>query len=72
MTENKSSNEFQGNLRYINWWSGPQYPKVWGTEDYNELAQAKEKGYIFARKFDSSFVRLTAALFYYLFFLVLL
>ncbi|POH17176.1 beta-1,6-N-acetylglucosaminyltransferase [Fructilactobacillus sanfranciscensis] len=55
MTENKSSNEFQGNLRYINWWSGPQYPKVWGTEDYNELAQAKEKGYIFARKFDSSF-----------------
>ncbi|WP_346001792.1 beta-1,6-N-acetylglucosaminyltransferase [Fructilactobacillus sanfranciscensis] len=55
MTENKSSDEFQGNLRYINWWSGPQYPKVWGTEDYNELAQAKEKGYIFARKFDSSF-----------------
>lgn len=42
--------ELQGNLRYINWWDGSPY--VWRLKDYKILMAAKEKGYLFARKFD--------------------
>lgn len=42
--------DFQGNLRYINWWAGN--PKTWLSEDLAELTQAKERGFLFSRKFD--------------------
>lgn len=45
-------NDFQGNLRYINWWDGS--PKVWKIDDYEELEKAKEQGYLFSRKFDDT------------------
>jgi hypothetical protein len=37
-------------LRYVNWSTGPEYPKILRAEDYAILAQAKNK--FFARKFD--------------------
>ncbi|WP_225351267.1 beta-1,6-N-acetylglucosaminyltransferase [Levilactobacillus spicheri] len=45
-------NEFQGNLRYINWWDGNPY--VWRQKDFSKLRMAKKKGYMFARKFDKT------------------
>lgn len=44
--------EFQGNLRYINWWDGSPY--TWRLKDYDMLQQAKKKGHLFSRKFDES------------------
>lgn len=46
-------NEFQGNMRYINWWSGT--PHTWdinSSEDIKELNLGKNLGHLFARKFD--------------------
>ena len=40
----------QGSLRYINWWDGN--PKVWTMEDKDELLEARDRGYLFSRKFD--------------------
>ena len=40
----------QGNLRYINWWTGS--PRTWRIEDQEELIEAAERGYLFSRKFD--------------------
>ena len=40
----------QGNLRYINWWTGS--PRTWTSEDRAELREASERGYLFSRKFD--------------------
>lgn len=40
----------QGNLRYINWWTGS--PRTWQMEDQKELQAAVERGYLFSRKFD--------------------
>lgn len=40
----------QGNLRYINWWDGN--PKTWTIEDKKELENARDRGYLFSRKFD--------------------
>ena len=45
-------NEFQGNLRYINWWDGSPY--TWKLKDYSKLEDALEKGHLFARKFDEN------------------
>ena len=42
----------QGNLRYINWWTGNPY--VWRIDDRDELIEAKNRGYLFARKFDEN------------------
>lgn len=42
--------EFQGNLRYINWWDGT--PKIWKLEDYGEIKKARSMGHLFSRKFD--------------------
>lgn len=42
--------EFQGNLRYINWWDGAPY--VWREKDYETLLAAKKRGHLFSRKFD--------------------
>lgn len=44
--------EFQGNLRYINWWDGNPY--VWKMEDYSKLKQARKMGHLFSRKFDEN------------------
>lgn len=44
--------EFQGNLRYINWWDGSPY--TWRLKDYGILQQAKKKGHLFSRKFDEN------------------
>ena len=43
-------NEFQGNLRYINWWDGSPY--IWKLQDYNKLIKARKMGHLFSRKFD--------------------
>lgn len=40
------------NLRYIDFVSGPEYPKILRLEDYNKLTS--DNKYIFARKFDDS------------------
>ena len=40
----------QGNLRYINWWTGR--PRLWTIEDKEELLRARDRGYLFSRKFD--------------------
>lgn len=45
-----SPNEFQGNLRYINWWDGSPY--TWRYKDYYQLDQARKMGHLFSRKFD--------------------
>lgn len=42
--------DFQGNLRYINWWDGN--PKTWTINDYSELKDAQNRGFLFSRKFD--------------------
>ncbi|AQP53091.1 beta-1,6-N-acetylglucosaminyltransferase [Vagococcus penaei] len=43
--------EFQGNLRYINWWDGTPY--VWKLKDYETLKKARLHGHLFSRKFDN-------------------
>lgn len=40
----------QGSLRYINWWDGS--PKIWTLADTKELMDARDRGYLFSRKFD--------------------
>ncbi|VEG71530.1 Core-2/I-Branching enzyme [[Pasteurella] aerogenes] len=44
--------DFQGNLRYINWWDGS--PHTWTSSkwDLDQLLNAKSKGHLFSRKFD--------------------
>lgn len=44
--------DFQGNLRYINWWDGTPY--VWNIKDLNQLYIGKNLGHFFSRKFDIS------------------
>jgi hypothetical protein len=39
------------NLRCINWESGPEYPKIWRSEDFEYL---RSSGKLFARKFDET------------------
>lgn len=45
-------NEFQGNLRFINWWDG--YPYEWtdSEKDLEQITMAAKQGYFFSRKFD--------------------
>lgn len=43
-------NEFQGNLRYINWWDGSPY--TWTDNDLDAIQKARELGHLFSRKFD--------------------
>lgn len=47
---NDMPNDFQGNLRYINWWDGSPY--VWKEKDFDILVDARNKGHLFSRKFD--------------------
>ncbi|MDW0616102.1 beta-1,6-N-acetylglucosaminyltransferase [Mannheimia haemolytica] len=44
--------EFQGNLRYINWWDGSPYTWTDSSEDFSYLEKAINRGHFFARKFD--------------------
>jgi hypothetical protein len=39
------------NLRAINWDEGPEYPKIWRSNDFERLT---ESGKLFARKFDEN------------------
>lgn len=43
--------EFQGNLRYINWWDGSPY--TWTKNDIYTLIKARKQGHLFSRKFDN-------------------
>lgn len=47
---NDKISDRQGNLRYINWWNGN--PHIWTSNDKDELLQARDRGYLFSRKFD--------------------
>lgn len=49
---NDQPTDFQGNLRYINWWDGE--PHTWTTseKDIEQLKYAKREGHLFSRKFD--------------------
>lgn len=42
--------EFQGNLRYINWWDGSPY--TWRDGDESKIDQGINLGHLFSRKFD--------------------
>ncbi|MGT2742943.1 beta-1,6-N-acetylglucosaminyltransferase [Streptococcus plurextorum] len=44
--------EFQGNLRYINWWKGSPYTWTDSAEDLAQLDQGIALGHLFSRKFD--------------------
>lgn len=44
--------DFQGNLRYINWWDGNPYTWTDKVEDSNTLDEARMLGYLFSRKFN--------------------
>ncbi|MDR1223315.1 MAG: beta-1,6-N-acetylglucosaminyltransferase [Tannerella sp.] len=39
------------NFRYIDWHSGPEYPKMWRSEDFERLISSDN---LFARKFDET------------------
>ena len=44
--------DFQGNLRYINWWDGDPYTWTDSESDLEQLKRGKELGHKFSRKFD--------------------
>ena len=44
--------DFQGNLRYINWWDGNPYTWTDSERDLEQLKRGKELGHKFSRKFD--------------------
>lgn len=46
--------DFQGNLRYINWWDGNPYTWTDSEQDRLALEEANHQGYIFSRKFDTT------------------
>lgn len=47
-----SSDDFQGNLRYINWWDGNPYTWTASLRDIEQLKYGKKQGHLFSRKFD--------------------
>ena len=47
-----STDDFQGNLRYINWWDGNPYTWTDSERDLEQLKRGKELGHKFSRKFD--------------------
>ena len=44
--------DFQGNLRYINWWDGSPYTWKDSPGDIEQLKNGKKQGHLFSRKFD--------------------
>ena len=49
---NDKSTDFQGNLRYINWWDGSPYTWTDSSDDIDQLKRGKALGHKFSRKFD--------------------
>ena len=49
---NDKSTDFQGNLRYINWWDGSPYTWTDSDVDVEQLKYGKKQGHLFSRKFD--------------------
>ena len=49
---NDKPTDFQGNLRYINWWDGIPYTWTDSSDDINQLKRGKALGHKFSRKFD--------------------
>ena len=49
---NDQPTDFQGNLRYINWWDGSPYTWTDSDEDVEQLKYGKKQGHLFSRKFD--------------------
>lgn len=45
-------NDFQGNLRYINWWDGDPHTWTDSEHDIEQLKRGKVLGHKFSRKFD--------------------
>lgn len=49
---NDKPTDFQGNLRYINWWNGSPYTWTDSSDDIDQLKRGKALGHKFSRKFD--------------------
>lgn len=49
---NDQPTDFQGNLRYINWWDGSPHTWTDSEKDIEQLKYGKKKGHLFSRKFD--------------------
>jgi len=49
---NDQPTDFQGNLRYINWWDGSPYTWTDSEKDIEQLRYGKKQGHLFSRKFD--------------------
>lgn len=49
---NDKPTDFQGNLRYINWWDGSPYTWTSSSHDIEQLKFGKKQGHLFSRKFD--------------------
>lgn len=49
---NDKPTDFQGNLRYINWWDGSPYTWTSSSHDIEQLQYGKKLGHLFSRKFD--------------------
>lgn len=49
---NDKPTDFQGNLRYINWWDGSPYTWTDSSDDIDQLKRGKNLGHKFSRKFD--------------------
>lgn len=49
---NDKPTDFQGNLRYINWWDGSPHTWTDSKKDINQLIYGKKQGHLFSRKFD--------------------
>lgn len=47
-----ATNIVNNDLRMIDWSSGPEYPRIWRSEDFERLSTADNR--FFARKFDAS------------------
>ena len=49
---NDKPTDFQGNLRYINWWGGSPHTWTSSSHDIEQLKYGKKIGHLFSRKFD--------------------
>ena len=49
---NDKPTDFQGNLRYINWWGGSPHTWTSSSHDIEQLKYGKKLGHLFSRKFD--------------------
>lgn len=49
---NDVPDEFQGNLRYVNWWDGHPYEWTDSPADMAQLDKGRELGHFFSRKFN--------------------